>query len=183
MFTPDQGHFTRSAVPEGVAFTIRPARPSRGFQAAALLLVGLFGLPVLAVLIDPRRHDVVSLGAALAGLAVTVLALLALRRSRQGRAPRRLLADAAGLALPEGERLPWSAVRALRLEQPEPGRHAATAPGMHALAARIAARQHAAETRLWADLAPPDPPRLLAAGLGPEVAEALRAALLAERPQ
>ncbi|EFH13754.1 hypothetical protein, partial [Teichococcus cervicalis] len=58
-----EGGFTRRETPQGVEFTIHPAPPARGFLAAALLLALLFGLPALAVLADPRRHDAVSLAA------------------------------------------------------------------------------------------------------------------------
>ncbi|WBV45562.1 hypothetical protein [Pseudoroseomonas cervicalis] len=176
-----EGGFLRRDTPQGVEFIIRPAPPARGFLAAALLLALLFGLPALAVLADPRRHDVVSLGAALAGLAVAGLAAAAWRGARHGRQPRLLRADATGLTLPEAH-LPWSALAGIRLEQPGPGRHAQAATGVHALAARIATQQRAAETRLWAELATPGPALLLAGGLGPGAAAALREALLALRP-
>lgn len=177
-----EGGFVRRPLPEGVEFTVQPAAPARGFLAAALLLALLFGLPALAVLADPRRHDAVSLAAALAGLAVAGLALAAWRGARRGRRVRRLLADAAGLTLPEAH-LPWSALREIRLERRGPGRHAEAAAGVHALAARIAAQQRAAETRLWAETVVPGPPLLLAEGMGEGAAAALRAALLALRPE
>lgn len=177
----DQGRFTRQAEEHGVRITVHPARPATAFLAAAWLLGLLFGLPALAVLLDPTRHEPVALGAALAGLGVVAMAVLALRRARQGRGPRPLLLDATGLTLPEGH-LPWTELRGLSLRQPEPGRQAAAAPGLHALAARIAARQHAAETVLLAETAGEGAPRLVAGGLGPEVAAALREALLAARP-
>ncbi|ONG54050.1 hypothetical protein BKE38_10820 [Pseudoroseomonas deserti] len=161
--------------------TVHPARPALSFLAAAWLLGLLFGLPALAVLIDPARHEPVGLAAALAGLAVVAVAAFALRRARQGRGPRPLLLDASGLTLPE-RHLPWSELRSLTLRQPEPGRQAAAAPGLHALAARIAARQHAAETALLAETAGEGTPLLVAGGLGPEVAAALRDAVLAARP-
>lgn len=182
MSPPAEGGFERRQLPEGVEFTIHPAAPARGFLAAALLLALLFGLPALAVLADPRRHDAVSLAAALAGLAVAGLAAAAWRGARRGRRPRWLRADAAGLTLPEAH-LPWPALREIRLERRGAGRHAEAASGVHALAARIAAQQRAAETRLWAETTTPGAPLLLAEGLGEGAANGLRAALLALRPE
>jgi hypothetical protein len=177
----DQGRFTRQALPGAVLITVHPARPAAAFLAAAWLLGLLFGLPALAVLVDPGRHDPASLAAAAAGLAVVAVAGLALRRARRGREPRVLRLDAAGLTLPE-RHLAWEALRGIALREPAAGRHAASASGLHALAARVAARQHAAETLVLAETAAGSAPLLIAGGLGREVAAALREALLAARP-
>ncbi len=179
--TQDQGRFTRQPVAGGLRIIVHPARPAPAFLAAAGLLGLLFGLPAIAVLIDPGRHDPVGLASALAGFSVVAMAALAWRRARRGRGPRPLLLDAAGLTLPE-RHLPWAELRALTLRQPGPGLQAATTAGLHVLAARIAARQHAAETALLAETTGEGAPLLVAGGLGPAVAAALRDAVLAARP-
>lgn len=161
-------------------FLVRPARPALGFLAAAVLLGGLFGLAALSVLLNPARHDPVSLGAAMVALGVTALAGLALRHAWHGRRPALIATDAEGLR-GAGWRLPWADLAGLRVERPADATHPA-AGGIHALAARVAAQQRAAEARLVAQRATPSRPLLLAGGLDVETAEALRLALLAERP-
>jgi hypothetical protein len=170
-----RSHFTLRRDGEATLVEIRPARPEPAFLAAAVLLGGLFGLPALAVLLNPARHDPLSLGAA--GCAVLILALAgwALRRALRGRRPSSLRLDAVGLCL-AGERLPWNSLAERQVSLPENGR-AMASPGIHGLAAAIAARQRAAEARLLQHRRDGAPPLLLAGGLDAETAGQLRAAL------
>lgn len=174
------GGFLRRPQADGVLFLLQPARPPLAFQAAALLLAGLFGLPALAVALNPARHDGVSLAAAVAGVAVAALALRALLRARRNRHPRQVWLRPEGIETAEAL-LPWRPLAALRVVQPEAGPYGQQASGIHALAARIAQQQHAAEARLVLDMAD-GRPALLASGLGPEAAHALREALARDWP-
>jgi hypothetical protein len=174
------GGFSRQRQQDGsVLFAVRPARPALAFLAAVLLLAGLFGLPALAVLVDPGRHDTVSLAAAGCALLIIGLAVLAWRHARRGRAPREIRLDARGLSL-AGALVPWESVRSLRVERPGLGRYAGLG-GIHGLGAAVAAQQQAAEARLVLDCRDRTEPLLVAAGLGAEIAEALREALQEEK--
>lgn len=174
------GGFVRQPQAEGVLFLSQPARPSLAFQAAALLLAGLFGLPVLAVVLDPARHDGISLMAAAAGAAIAALAASVLLRTRQRRHPQSIRLRHDGLETAEGL-LPWRPLAALRIVQPKAGPYEGQATGIHALAARIARQQHAADARLVLDMAD-GRPALLASGLGLATARALREALAQDWP-
>ncbi|MFC7611457.1 hypothetical protein [Teichococcus aestuarii] len=144
------------------------------------MLTGLFGLPALAVALNPARHDGVSITAAVAGLAVAALALRALQRTRRNRHPRQILLRPEGVETAEAL-LPWRPLAALRVVQPEAGPYGGEAAGIHALAARIAQQQHAANARLVLDMAD-GRTALLASGLGLETARALREALAQDWP-
>jgi hypothetical protein len=171
----ETSRFTTRTEGDATLFDIRPARPELAFLAAAFLLGGLFGLPALAVLLNPARHDALSLGAAGCALAVLALAVVALRRALRGRAPRRLRMDAKGLTV-AGRWLPWSSLGARQVEMPTAG-GAVAAPGIHGLAAAIAARQRAAEARVVQARLDGAEPLLLAGGLDAGTAERLHAAL------
>jgi predicted lipid-binding transport protein (Tim44 family) len=171
----ETSRFSLSTVGDATRIDIHPARPDTAFLAAAALLGGLFGLPALAVLIDPARHDALSLGAACCALLILALVVVAWRRAFRNRAPQPLLLDTAGLTV-GGTHLPWSALAGRRVELPAANRHAA-ATGIHSIAAAIAARQQAAETRVMQDRRDGTPPLLLAGGLDAGTAERLRAAL------
>jgi hypothetical protein len=171
----ESSRFTIRNEGDATLIEIRPARPEPAFLAAAALLGGLFGLPALAVLLNPARHDALSLAAAGCALLILALAGGALRRALRGRRRHCLRLDATGLCL-AADCLPWSALGERHVVLPEAGRQA-PAPGIHGLAAAIAARQHAAEARLLQDRRDGGPPLLLAAGLEAGTAERLRAAL------
>ncbi|HWX51568.1 MAG TPA: hypothetical protein VNZ61_26295 [Roseomonas sp.] len=180
MAQQEQGGFTQQEKAGGrVLFIVRPARASLAFLAAAVLLGALFGLPALAVLLNPRRHDAISLAAALCALLILAGAVVAFRRARHGRSPRRIEVDATGIALPE-RHVPWSVVQGLRVEQPAADRQVAS--GIYDLAANVAAQQRAAEARLLLDGPEGGAPLLVASGLGAAVAEQLRAAILRLKP-
>lgn len=179
MAQQDPGGFTQQEKAGGaVLFVVRPARASLAFLAATVLLGGLFGLPALAVLLNPQRYDAISLAAAFCALLILAGAVLAFRRARRGRAPRRIEVDATGIVLPE-RRVLWPAVRELRVEQPATERQAAV--GIYGLAANVAAQQRAAEARLLLDSLEGSP-LLVASGLDVAVAEQLRAAMLRLKP-
>lgn len=167
--------FTIRTEGDATLIDIRPARPEPSFLAAAVLLGGLFGLPGLAVLLNPARHDPLSLAAAGFALLVLLLAGGALWRALRGRRPRSLRLDAGGLSL-AGERLPWPILGERHVRLPETARPV-SGPGIHGLAAAIAARQHAAEAQLLQERRDGAPPLLLAGGLEAGTAEQLRAAL------
>lgn len=169
------GGFAMRRQAEAILFDIRPARPAFAFLAAVVLLGGIFLLPALAVLLDPRRHDAVSLTAAACALAILGLALLAWRRARRHRQPRCLCIDGRGIGL-EGETIPWPACGALRIARPDPGRYAAL-QGIHGLGAAIAARQQAAENRLLLERRDRSEATLLAGGLSEATATALHSAI------
>ena len=171
----ESSRFTIRTEGDATLIEIRPARPELAFLAAAVLLGGLFGLPGLAVLLNPARHDPLSLAAAGFALLVLLLAGWALWRALRGRSPHSLRLDASGLWL-AGDCLPWSALGQRHVWLPEAARPAPT-PGIHGLAAAIAARQRAAEARLLQDRRDGAPPLLLASGLEAGTAEQLRAAL------
>lgn len=171
----ESSRFTIQTEGDATLIEIRPARPELAFLAAAVLLGGLFGLPGLAVLLDPARHDPLSLAAAGLALPVLLLAGWALRRATRGRRPRRLRLDASGLHL-AADHLPWAAMGERHVLLPDAGRPA-PAPGIHGLAAAIAARQRAAEAQLLQERRDGAPPLLLASGLEAGTAERLRAAL------
>lgn len=173
------GAFQRRVDGEGVLYTVHPARPPLAFRAAALLLAGLFGLPALGVLLSPSRHDGVSLLAAAGGLGIAGLAAWALLRGRRARRVQRFRLRPGGVER-EGRFLPWPAGAALRVARPEAGPYARGASGIHGLAARIAAQQHAAEACLFLD-GGEGGPALLASGLDLPTAEALREALSSDR--
>ncbi|MXP65607.1 hypothetical protein E0493_19855 [Roseomonas sp. M0104] len=180
MAQQDLGGFTQQEKGGGVALiTVRPARASLAFLAATGLLGALFGLPALAVLLDPRRHDAISLAAALCALLILTGAVIAFRRARRGRGERRIRLAPEGITLPE-RHVPWSVVRELRAEQPAAARQPAT--GVYGLAANVAAQQRAAEARLLLDTVESTEPLLVAEGLGIAVAERLRDAILRRRP-
>ncbi|HWL84025.1 MAG TPA: hypothetical protein VNR89_23965 [Roseomonas sp.] len=180
MAQQDPGGFTQQEKGGGaVLFTVRPARASPAFLAATVLLGALFGLPALAVLLDPRRHDAVSLAAASCALLILLGAAMAFRRARRGRGERRIRVGPTGITLPE-QHVPWSAFRELRVEQPATERLPAL--GIYGLAANVAAQQRAAEARLLLDGTESTEPLLVAGGLGTAVAERLRTAILRLRP-
>ncbi|MDJ0390336.1 hypothetical protein QMO56_19675 [Roseomonas sp. E05] len=180
MAQQDQGGFAQQEKGGGVVlFVVRPARASSAFLAATVLLGALFGLPALAVLLNPRRHDVISLAAAFCALLVLAGAALAFRRARRGRGERRIRVEPGGITLPE-RHVPWPAVRDLRVEQPAAERQPAI--GIYGLAANVAAQQRAAEARLLIDCAESAEPLLVAGGVGAAVAERLREAILRLRP-
>jgi len=170
---PDTSHFTTRAEAGATTYHIRPARPDLAFLAAAVLLGGLFGLPALAVLLDPRRHDPLSLAAAGCAALILLLAAWALRRALRGRRSVLLRLDAAGLTA-DGRHWPWAALAGRSVEAPAP---VVATGGLHELAATIATRQRAAEARLMQHFADGTPPVVLAAGLDAAVAERLRAAM------
>lgn len=175
---PETSRFTTRTEGPATVIDIRPARPDLAFLAAAVLLGGLFGLPALAVLLNPARHDALSLSAA--GCAVLILALAgwALRRALHGRRPMALRLDPTGLAAGE-QHWPWAALGARAVEAPPP---VVASGGVHGLAAAIATRQRAAEARVVQHFADGMPPVTLAGGLEAGVAERLLAALaVAER--
>lgn len=168
-------HFTLRQEGEATLIDITPARPDTAFLAAAVLLGGLFGLPALAILLNPARHDALSLSAAAIALAVVALAGLALRRALAGRRRRSLRLDPQGLTL-EGATHPWATLGTPVVDQPkEMG--ATPASGIHGLAAGIAARQRASQARVLFSRRNGAPPLPVAAGLRAETAEALRHAL------
>jgi hypothetical protein len=171
----ESSRFTIRTEGDATLIEIRPARPELAFLAAAVLLGGLFGLPGLAVLLNPARHDPLSLAAAGFALLVLLLAGWALWRALRGRRPRSLRLDASGLCL-AGDCLPWSILGNRHVRLPEAARPA-PAPGIHGLAAAIAARQRAAEAQLLQERHDGAPPLLLAGGLEAGTAEKLRAAL------
>ncbi|RKJ98005.1 hypothetical protein, partial [Teichococcus wenyumeiae] len=142
----ESSRFTIRTEGDATLIEIRPARPELAFLAAAVLLGGLFGLPGLAVLLNPARHDPLSLAAAGFALLVLLLAGWALWRALRGRSPHSLRLDASGLSL-AGDCLPWSTLGRRHVWLPEAARPTPT-PGIHGLAAAIAARQRAAEARL-----------------------------------
>jgi hypothetical protein len=171
----ESSRFTIRTEGDATLFEVRPARPEPGFLMAAVLLGGMFGLPALAVLLSPARHDPLSLGAAGCALLVLGLAAWALRRAIGGRRPMILRLDAHGVTA-AAEALPWRSLAARAVELPATGRHAAT-PGIHGLAAAVAARQRAAEARVVQHRRDGGAPVLLAGGLEAGTAERLRAAL------
>ncbi|MBO1076072.1 hypothetical protein [Roseomonas marmotae] len=171
----ESSRFTIRAEGNATLFEIRPAKPEPGFIAAAVLLGGLFGLPALAVLLNPGRRDPLSLTAAGCALLILALAGGALRRALRGRRAVTLRLDDAGLEV-RGERPSWDALAGRRVERPETAPPAG-ATGIHGLAAAVAARQRAAEARLWQERRDGAPPLLLASGLEAATAERLCAAL------
>lgn len=164
-------HFTLRQDGDATVIDIIPTRPNLAFMAAAVLLGGLFGLPALGVVLNPARHDALSLAAALLALAVVAVAVLALRRARAHRRPSQLRLDASGL-LAAGTLIPWPALGARQVVLPETVAHAQP-PGIHGLAAGIAAGHRAGEARLLQSRQDGAPAVLLAGGLDAETATRL----------
>jgi hypothetical protein len=139
-------HFTLRQDGEATVIDIIPTRPNLAFLAATVLLGGLFGLPALAVVLNPARHDALSLSATLLALLVVAIAVMAVRRARTNRKPSQLRLDATGLRA-AGTLIPWPALGPRQIILPDTLAHA-HAPGIHGLAATIATRQRAGEARL-----------------------------------
>ncbi|MBO1080551.1 hypothetical protein [Roseomonas haemaphysalidis] len=170
---PDTSRFATRTEGHATVIEIRPARPDTAFLAASVLLGGLFGLPALAVLLNPARHDALSLSAAGCAVLILLLAGWALRRALRGRRPVTLRLDPAGLAAGE-QRWAWPALAARTVEAPPP---VVAVGGVHGLAATIATRQRAAEARVMQHFTDGMPPVVLAGGLDAGVAERLLQAL------
>jgi hypothetical protein len=176
---PDPGAFTVSQQQDVAVFYIRPAQAALAYLAASLLLGMLFGLPTLAVLLSPKRHDSASLAAAVAGLLIAALAGAAFLRARRARHVQQIRVSSEGLSWTGGA-LPWSAIRKLRLEKPKSTQ--ATA-GIYGLAAGIAAQQGAVSARLLLEPSDGSAALALTPALGADVAESLRKALLQHAPR
>jgi hypothetical protein len=168
-------HFTLRQDGEATLIDITPARPDIAFMAAAVLLGGLFGLPALAVVLNPARHDALSLGAATFAILVVALAALALRRAISGRRRRQLRLDPTGLTA-DDTHIPWPNLGERRIALPDASPHN-RAEGIHGLAATIAARHRAAQAQLLQARQDGTPPLLLAGGLDAETATRLDDAL------
>ena len=169
------GAFTLRQEGEATLIDITPARPDLAFMAAAVLLAGLFGLPALAIVLNPARHDALSLGAAACAAVIVALAVTALHRSLAGRGRRQLRLDSTGLMTETGL-LPWPTLGERRVELPDL-RQGQPASGIHALAANIAAQHRAAEAKVLQLRRDGQPPLSLASGLDAHTAAALREAL------
>jgi hypothetical protein len=176
---PDPGAFTLSRQQDAVVFHVQPARAAFAYLAASLLLGMLFGLPSLAVLVSPARHDPASLAAAAAGLLIAMLAGTAFLRARRARHVQQIRVDSHGLSWTGGA-LPWSAIRRVRLARPKP---ASPTGGIHGLAAGIATQQGAVSARLLLEPRDGSATLALTPALGADVAEALRTALLRHAPR
>jgi hypothetical protein len=164
-------HFTLRQDGEATVIDIIPTRPNLAFVAAAVLLGGLFGLPALAVVLNPARRDALSLSAALLALLVVAIAVLAVRRARANRKPSQLRLDAGGLRA-AGTLIPWAALGPRHVILPDTLAHA-QAPGIHGLAATIATRQRAGEARLLQSRKDGAPAVSLASGLDADTATRL----------
>ncbi|MFC3126171.1 hypothetical protein ACFOD4_13970 [Pseudoroseomonas globiformis] len=179
MTSQKQGGFTMVEQGHGRRFLVRPARAPAAFLMAAVLLSGLFGLPAIAVLLVPRRWEPISLIAAFCGAVVAVAALMVLRQAVRQRHAIEITTDAAGLRWPGGE-MRWAMMTNIALRGPEPLQ--TQAKGIYTLAANIAAQRMALQTRLVLEQRDGQPGFVLPIPLGGGVAEALRLALLRQRP-
>lgn len=179
---------TTAASNGATVFEVHPVPPSWNFLGAAVLLGGLFGAPALAVALDPSRRDPWSLGAAVCGVLILGLAVLAGRQALAGRGRQRITAGPAGLEARSG-RYAWQGITSIEVLRP---RHNRFAPkpldqpatigeavrGGHTLGASIARQQQAGAVCLALHLKGRGGTVLLATGLDTATAERLRQALL-----
>lgn len=169
-------------------FEVHPVPPSWNFLGVAILLGGLFGAPALAVVLDPARRDPWSLGAAVCGMLILGLAILAGRQAVAGRGRQRISVGAAGLETRSGI-YAWRDITGIEVLQPRPNRFVpqpvgqsatvgAVVTGGHSLGASIARQQQAGAVCIALHLRDRSKPALLATGLDAATAERLHQDLL-----